>query len=198
MIIRLEEKKDYKEVETLTREAFWNVYRPGCFEHLVVHKIREDKCFVKELDYVIEENHKIVANIIYAKGELTLKDGSTQDTLLFGPISVLPEYQNKGYGSEIIKYTLNKAKELGYSEVFITGNPQYYHRFGFESASKYKIYHKEIGQDGECPVFMINILNKDKFNINEAIYSDPEIYNISEDELEEFEKQFPKKEKRKD
>ena len=105
MKIRLEEEKDYFEVENLTREAFWNVYRPGCFEHLIVNKIRKDKCFVKDLDYVIEDDDKIVANIIYAKTRLKFDNGKEKETLLFGPVSILPEYQRKGYGSRIIEYT---------------------------------------------------------------------------------------------
>lgn len=116
MKIRLENKNDYFEVENLTREAFWNVYRPGCFEHLVVHDLRKDKCFVKELDYVIEENGKIIANIVYAKGKLKLENGKSKEILLFGPVSVLPEYQKQGYGKKIIQYTMQKAKDLGFDE----------------------------------------------------------------------------------
>lgn len=95
MIIRLEEEKDYFEVENLTREAFWNVYRPGCFEHLVIHNLRKDKCFVKDLDYVLELNNQLIANIVYAKGNLKLDNGTNRDVLIFGPVSVLPEYQKK-------------------------------------------------------------------------------------------------------
>ena len=86
---------------------------------------------VKELDYVIEENSKIIANIVYANGTITLSDGSKKDTLIFGPVSVLPECQRKGYAEKIIKYTLELAKEMGYSSVLITGNPDYYKKYGF-------------------------------------------------------------------
>ena len=133
-IIRNELEEDYDDVENLTREAFWNVYRPGCNEHLVIHNLWKEKCFIKELDYVIEKDNKIIANIVYAKSKITQDNGITKDILIFGPISVWPEYQKKGYGSYIIKYTMNKAKEMGYTEIAITGNPDYYHRFGFESA----------------------------------------------------------------
>ena len=124
-IIRNELEKDYDEVENLTRDAFWNVYRPGCNEHLVIQKLRNENCFIKELDYVIEKDNKIIANIVYAKSKITQDNGLTRDILIFGPISVLPEYQKKGYGSYIIKYTMNKAKEMGYTEIAITGNPNY-------------------------------------------------------------------------
>lgn len=191
MKIRLENKNDYFEVENLTREAFWNVYRPGCFEHLVVHNLRKDKCFVKELDYVIEEKGKIIANIVYAKGNLKLENGNSKEILLFGPVSVLPEYQKQGYGKKIIQYTMQKAKELGFNEIVITGNPEYYRKYGFESASKYNIFYEGMDKSEELPFFMICILNRKKFNHTEGFYSDPECYNVDERELEEFDKKFP-------
>lgn len=197
MIIRLETEKDYYEVENLTREAFFNVYRPGCFEHLVVHNLRKDKCFVKELDYVIEEDGKIIANIVYAKGKIKQENGETKEVLLFGPVSVLPEYQKQGYGEKIIKYTMKKAKENEFNEIVITGNPNYYKKFGFESASRYKIYYEGMDKNEELPFFMICIFNKQKFNISEGYYSDPECFNVDEKELEEFDKKFPFKTKEK-
>lgn len=195
MKIRLEEEKDYYDVENLTREAFWNIYRPGCFEHLVVHNLRKDKCFVKQLDYIIEIDKKIIANIVYSKGTLTLQDGTKKEILLFGPVSVLPEYQSKGYGKEIINYTMKKAKELGFNAIVITGNPNYYSKFGFESASKYNIYYNGMDKSEEAPFFMIKILDKEKTKELSGIYSDPIVFDINEKELEEFDKKFPLKNK---
>ena len=130
MIIRLEEEKDYFETENLTREAFWNVYREGCFEHLIIHNLRKDKSFVKELDYCIEIDNKIIANIVYAKGKLKLENGNIREILIFGPVSVLPKYQKKGYGEKLINYTIEKAKELGFDAIVIMGNTNYYKKFG--------------------------------------------------------------------
>jgi predicted N-acetyltransferase YhbS len=197
MKIRLEEEKDYYEVENLTREAFWNLYRPGCFEHLVVHNLRKDKSFIKELDYVIEEDEKVIANIMYAKGNLTLDNGKTEDILIFGPVSVGPAYQKKGYGSEIINFTLNKAKEFGYPAVLITGNPEYYKKFGFVSASKYEIYYGEMDKSEEAPFFMIKVLDSSKIDNLKGTYKDPDCYNVDAKELEEFDKNFPPKVKEK-
>ena len=95
VIIRLEEPKDYREVEHLTREAFWNIYRPGCMEHYVLHCYRSRPEFVKELDYVVEEAGKIVAHIMYSYAQITGDDGRTVPILIFGPVSVLPEEQGK-------------------------------------------------------------------------------------------------------
>ena len=197
MIIRLEEEKDYFETENLTREAFWNVYREGCFEHLIIHNLRKDKSFVKELDYCIEIDNKIIANIVYAKGKLKLENGNIREILIFGPVSVLPEYQKKGYGEKLINYTIEKAKELGFDAIVITGNPNYYKKFGFESCSKYKIYYEGLDKNEEAPFFMIKILNDNNIENLKGIYSDPDCYKADEKELEEFDKKFPFKIKEK-
>lgn len=195
MKIRLEEEKDYKEVENLTREAFFNVYRPGCFEHLVIHKLRNDKCFVKELDYVIEEDNKIVANIVYSKGKIKFIDGDIEEVLTFGPVSVLPEYQHKGYAEKLINYTLELSSSLGYPFVLITGNPDYYKKYGFVSASRYNIFYEGNDVFDEAPYFMIKVFSENETSEIEGTYSDPECFNINDSELEEFDKEFPKKKK---
>ena len=197
MIIRLEEEKDYFEVEKLTREAFWNLYREGCFEHLIIHNLRKSKSFVKELDYCIEVDNKIIANIVYAKGNLKLENGEIREILIFGPVSVLPEYQKKGYGEKLINYTIEKAKELGFDAIVIMGNPNYYKKFGFESCSKYKIYYEGLDKNEEVPFFMIKILNDNNIENLKGIYSDPDCYKADEKELEEFDKKFPFKIKEK-
>lgn len=197
MIIRREEQKDFEETENLTREAFFNVYRPGCFEHLVVHKLRNDKSFVKDLDYIIVEDNKIIANIVYAEGTINLKNGEKKNILTFGPVSVLPEYQKKGYGAKLIEYTMEKAKELGYSAIIITGNPDYYKRFGFVSASNYNIYYEGNNALDDAPYFMICILDEETFKIKGGYYKDPSCYNVSEEEVRDFDKKFPPKKKEK-
>lgn len=197
MIIRLEEEKDYFEVEQLTREAFWNVYREGCFEHLIIHNLRKSKSFVKELDYCIEVKNKIIANIVYAKGNLKLENGKIREILIFGPVSVLPEYQKKGYGKKLINYTIEKAKKLGYDAIVITGNPKYYKKFGFESCYKYKIYYGGLDKNEEMPFFMIKILNDNNVKNLKGIYSVPDCYRVDEKELEEFDRKFPLKIKEK-
>ncbi len=193
MMIRIEKEKDYFKVENMTREAFWNLYRPGCFEHLVVHNLRNDACFVPELDYVLEEDGKIIANIVYAKGTLTLDSGGKTEILLFGPVSVLPEYQGKGYGMKIINFTLERAKQMGYPAVVITGNPAYYNRLGFESASKYEIYYDGMDRSEEAAFFMIKVLDNHGMKALKGTYSDPKCYFVNGEELEAFDKAFPPK-----
>ena len=140
MRIQLEEPKDCREVENLTREAFWNKYRPGCMEHYVLHQYRDRPEFVRELDYVIEEEGKIVAHIMYSRASITADDGRTLPIMIFGPVSVLPEEQGKGYGSRLIRHTLELAEQMGCGAVAITGDPGYYHRNNIVSCSSVGIY----------------------------------------------------------
>lgn len=188
MQIRLETKRDYREVENLTREAFWNVYRPGCVEHYVLHKLRNNQCFIPELDYVMEADGKIIANIVYAKAKV-----DEYPVIIFGPVSVLPEHQGKGCGKKIISYTLDKARELGYPLVLITGNPDYYKKYGFESASKYGIFYEGMDKNEEFPFFMVKILDIEKAKPIRGTYADPDVYKVDKKEVEEFDKDFPPK-----
>lgn len=190
MIIRLEEKKDYLEVENLVRNSFWNVYRPGAYEHFIVHNLRNDESFIKDLAYVIENDDRIMAHINYSKGKVTQMDGKSEDALILGPISIDNDYQNRGYGSMLINHTLNLAEELGFPFVFVVGDENYYCRFGFESASKYKIFLQGTNYEDECPFFMIKIFDKDDFELSDAIFSNPDVFDVDEMDVDEFDKKF--------
>lgn len=111
MIFRLEEQIDHNEVEQLTREAFWNVYQPGCCEHLVLHKLRESEAFIKELDFVAAEDGKIVANIVYSR--MYTNGRMCSSIAAFGPVSVHPDHQGKGIGGKIITIHYRKQRKQG-------------------------------------------------------------------------------------
>ncbi len=111
IIIRNEEEKDYKIVEEVTREAFYNLYVPGCNEHLIVNKMRKHKDFLPKLSFVIEVDGTVIGSIFYTKSSILLKDGSTVDTITFGPVSILPKFQKQGFGKKIIEHSINVAKE---------------------------------------------------------------------------------------
>ncbi len=193
MLLRLEEEKDYQTVENLTREAFWNVYRPGCVEHLVLHKLRQDSCFVPELDYVLEEDGQVIAHIAYAQGTLTKVNGEQSPLLLFGPVSVLPSYQKKGYGDRLIRFTLEKAAAMGYPAVVITGSPDYYSKFGFEQAALYGIVHAGLATEEEAPFFMVKVLDAQAKKDLAGVYQDPACYLVTDEEAEAFDSAFPPK-----
>ena len=131
--IRNEREEDYKLVEEITRKAFYNVYVPGCIEHYLVHIMRNHKDFVKELDFVIEVDGKVIGNIMYTKAKLVDENNNQKEILTFGPISILPEYQRKGYGKKLMEYSFKKAKEMGYDFIVIYGAPSNYVSSGFKS-----------------------------------------------------------------
>ena len=192
--IRPEEPNDYFEVEKLTKEAFFDVYQPGCDEHFIVNKLRNSKYYIKDLDYVITENNKIVASIFYSTSSITTNDNKVLDTLSFGPISVRKSHQKQGYGKLIINYTLQKAKEMGYPFVLIAGNPNYYHRFGFESASKYDIYLEGMNQTEEADFFMIKVFDKEVVKQYKGVLKFAPCYIVDKEEFEKFDEEFKKKE----
>lgn len=195
-IIRNEEEKDYFEVENVVREAFWNVYRPGCNEHLVTHNFRTDPAFIKELDYVIEKDGEIIGSIIYSYAKLKLDDGRVKDFICFGPIGIRPDYQNTGLGKKLIYYSLEEAKKLGHKAVFITGHHKYYQKLGFESASKYGVF-LDNNRDGEFKFFMVKPLTEDALIGINGILEFDDCFSPSKEETEEFDKMFPLKVKEK-
>ena len=91
IVIRNETEKDYKTVEEITRKAFYNIYVPGCMEHYLVHIMRDHEDFIKELDFVIELDGKVIGNIMYTKAKLVDEAGEEKEILTSGPISILPE-----------------------------------------------------------------------------------------------------------
>jgi predicted N-acetyltransferase YhbS len=189
--LRLEEEKDYSAVEHLTREAFWNVYRPGCDEHLLLHNMRNAHEFINELDYVAIYNNEIIGNIVYAKSKI-IGAVNEHDVLTFGPISVLPMYQKKGIGRKLIEHTIKKAKEMGFKAIIIYGSPKYYERFGFKNTKEYGITDRE-GNYNDA-LMALELVPNALEHINGKFF-EGEIYKTNKEELEAIEKRFPNKEK---
>lgn len=188
--IRLEEEKDFSEVNFLTREAFWNVHCQGCDEHYLAHLLRKSPIFIKELDFVAEIDGKIVGNILYSKG--IVKDGDREfEAITFGPVSVLPAFQKQGIGKALVEHSLAAAKSLGYKLVIIYGNPQYYRRFGFESAEKFGIQTRE-GENFDA--FMALNLSENDLKDVKGRFFEFEGIDLKKG-FEEFESAFPYKQK---
>ncbi|MBR5796022.1 MAG: N-acetyltransferase [Erysipelotrichaceae bacterium] len=194
MDIRLEQRTDYKEVELLIREAFWNIYRPGCYEHFIVHNLRYDSSFINKLDYVIEEDGRIIAHIVYSSNKL-ITDENTETVVTLGPICVHPDYQKQGYGRKLMEHTLNLAQEMGIPYVFVVGIENFYTKFGFEDASKYGIQYNDLTED--TPFFMVKVFDEEKINSINGIYKDNELFKVDKEELEKFDQKFPPKQKEK-
>lgn len=149
--IRKETEADYQRVEEITRKAFYNMYMPGCVEHYLVHIMRSHRDFIPELDFVLELDGEVVGNIMYTKAKLTDENGQEKEIVTFGPVSVLPEYQRKGYGKQLIEYSFEKAAALGYEAVVIFGSPANYVSRGFQSCRKYKV----CVENGTYPAAML-------------------------------------------
>ena len=109
-IIRLERKEEHREVENLVREAFWNVYRPGCLEHYVLNQLRNDSDFIPELDFVMEKNGKIIGQNMFMRANIKADDGRDIPIMTMGPICIAPEFKRQGYGKILLDYSLEKAK----------------------------------------------------------------------------------------
>ena len=198
MDIRLEKQQDWCEVENLTRESFWNVYRPGCTEHFVLNQFRNNPDFIPELDFVMQEDEKIIGHVMFSKAEIILDDGTHFPSWTFGPISIHPDYKRKGYGLKLLHYALEKAKEMGIGLLQMEGNIEFYKHAGFDLASKMKIHYHAEPRESEVPYFLAQELIPGYWGNREGTYCPPKGYFIADenpDAFETYEATFPKKEK---
>jgi len=192
IIIRNETENDYRQVEELTREAFWNLHVPGCDEHYLVHVMRNHPDFIKELDFVAELDGKIVGNIMYTQAWLSNEEGKEIKVLSFGPVSVLPEFQRNGVGSALINHTKAIALKTGVTAILIFGDPHNYCKHGFKNCKDLNI----SDMNGEYPLGLLVLeLQKDAFAGDNWKFRYSDVYNINEKDAEVFEKSFAHKEK---
>lgn len=196
-IIRTETPADYRAVEQLTREAFWNVYRPGCMEHYVLHRFRSLPDFVPELSLVAELDGRLAAHIMYSRAQITCDDGRVLPILVFGPVSVAPEFQRRGIGSRLIRESLDRAKALGCGAVAITGSPDYYGRFGFVPGQSLGVFYDGFPRTEPTPFFLVKELQPGWLDGVTGTYADPPGYLVSDEEVDAFDAGFPPKEKKK-
>lgn len=194
MKIRLENEYDYIEVEKLVRDSFWNVYRPGAYEHFIVHNLRNDESFISKMAYVIEDGEKIIGNINYSKGKIIYENESVPAVIL-GPIAIDRNYQNRGLGSKLINYTLKIAQEDNIPFILVVGDENYYSRFGFESASKYCLYLNGTDFNEENPFFMIKVFDEGIIKNESGIFHNSDVFDVDENEVDEFDRQFEYREK---
>ena len=196
IIIRLEKKEEYREVENLVRESFWNVYRPGCLEHYVLHYLRNNEVFIPELDFVMERNGKIIGQNVFVTAKIKADDGRDIPIMEMGPICITPELQRKGYGKILLDYSLEQAAKLGCGAVCFEGNIEFYGKSGFRPASEFGIRYHGIPEDEDSSFFLCKELIADYLKGITGEYT-PEAYLIDEEEAELFDKGFPAKEKKK-
>ncbi len=195
IVIRLEEPKDYRAVEALVRDSFWNVYRPGCLEHYVINQLRDDDAFVKELDFVMELNGKLIGQNMFMRAEIKADDGRTIPIMTMGPIGIAPEFKRQGYGLILLEYSLKKATELGCGAICFEGNIDFYGKAGFAFASEYGIRYHGLPEEEDASFFLCKELIPGYFDGITGEYQTPQGYFVDEAAAEEFDKLFPTKEK---
>ncbi len=193
--IRLEKKEDYRKVENLVREAFWNVYRPGCSEHYVLHVQREHKDFVPELDFVMEKDGELIGQIVFIRTTLMGKDGKELPIMTMGPIGIAPDYKRQGYGKILLDYALEKATELGVGALCFEGNIDFYGKSGFTYASEYGIHYHGLPEGEDASFFLAKELIDGYLNGFKGEYATPEVYFVDDADVEAFDREFPPKEK---
>ena len=192
---RLEKKEDYRAVENLVRESFWNVYRPGCSEHYVIHVLRDDPAFVKELDFVMEENGSIIGQNMFMKTFVDADDGRKIPVLTMGPICITPELKRRGYGKALLDYSLERAAAMGFGAVMFEGNIEFYGKSGFDVASKFGIRYHGLPEGADSSFFLCKELIKGYLDGITGVYTTPAGYFVDDADVEEFDKGFPPKEK---
>ena len=192
---RFEEPKDYRTVENLIRESFWNVYRPGCSEHYVIHVLRNDPAFVKELDFVMEQDGNLIGQNMFMKTVINADDGHDVPVLTMGPICIAPELKRKGYGKAILDYSLEQAKALGYGAVLFEGNIGFYGKSGFDYARKFGIRYHDLPEGADDSFFLCRELIPGYLDGITGVYQTPKGYYVDDADVEEFDKAFPYKEK---
>ena len=197
-VIRLETEKDYTKTEFLVREAFWNVYKPGCDEHFVLKCLRSDPAFIPQLDFVMEHRGEIIGQIIFVKADIVKDDGSVLPVATFGPVCIKPQYQRKGYGKILVDYALEKASQMGIGAVLIAGNIKFYSHCGITYAREYGIRYHGLPEGASDNFFLCKELKKGYLSGITGEYSTPKGYFAAMEQPEEFEKYestFPHKEK---
>ena len=195
--IRPEKAEDHAEVENLVRESFWNVYRPGCSEHYVIHVLRDDPAFVKELDFVMEQNGKLIGQNMFMKTVINADDGRDIPVLTMGPICITPELKRQGYGKAILDFSLEKAAKLGFGAVLFEGNIGFYGKSGFDDARNFGIRYHDLPEDADDSFFLCKELIPGYLDGITGVYQTPAGYYADDEDVEEFDKRFPPKEKRK-
>lgn len=194
-IIRSERKEEQREVETLVREAFWNVYRPGCLEHYVLHILRDNPDFIKELNFVLERDGRLIGQNVFMKAHITADDGRDIPIVTMGPICIANDMKRKGWGKILLDYSLEKAAAMGFGAVCFEGNIDFYGKSGFRYASEYGIRYHGLPEGEDASFFLCKELIPGYLNGVTGVYATPSAYFVDEKETEEFDKAFPKMEK---
>lgn len=199
--IRLELPTEQREVENLVRESFWNVYRPGCLEHYVLHCLRHDEAFIPELNFVMEvidettRQPKLIGQSICMHASITTDDGGTLPIITLGPIGIHPDYKRQGYGKALLDHVLAKAAAMGFGAMCFEGNIDFYGKSGFTYASRFGIRYHGLPEGEDASFFLCKELRPGYLDGITGEYATPQGYFVDEAECEEFDELFPPRQK---
>ena len=197
VIIRPERAEDRREAERLCREAFWNVYRPGCLEHYVLHVLRDDADFVPELDFVMERAGRLIGQNVFVRAAIRTAGGADFPIVTMGPIWIAPECQGRGYGRRLLDCTLARAAEQGFSAVCLEGNIGFYGPSGFRFARTFGLRYHGLPAGADDSFFLCRELRPGALAGVTGEYATAPGYLVDEAEAEAFDRAFPPREKRK-
>lgn len=195
IVIRLEKKEERREVENLVRESFWNVYRPGCLEHFVLHELRNDADFVPQLDLVMLLDGRIIGQNVFVRAAIKSDSGEDLPIMTMGPICIAPEFKRQGYGKILLDYSLERAKEMGCGAMCFEGSIGFYGKSGFTYASEFGIRYHGLPEGADQSFFLCKELAAGYLDGVTGEYSTPAGYFVDGAAAEEFDKRFPSKEK---
>ncbi len=193
--IRLERKEERRQVENLVREAFWNVYRPGCLEHYVLHCLRTDPAFVPELNFVLEKGGQIIGQNVFMRAVIRTDDGRDLPILTMGPICIAPQWKRQGYGKILLDHCLERAAGMGFGALCFEGNIAFYGKSGFTFAREFDIRYHGLPEGADDSFFLCRELIPGYLDGVTGEYATPSGYFVDEGAAEEFDKGFPPKEK---
>ena len=193
--IRLERPEEFSTVENLVRESFWNVYRPGCSEHYVLHMLRDDPAFIKELDFVMELDGRLIGQNMFMRTVIDADDGRQIPILTMGPIGITPDLKRRGYGKKLLDFSLEKAAAMGFGAVLFEGNIDFYGKSGFDYAEKFGIRYHDLPEGADASFFLCKELIPGYLDGVTGVYQTPQGYYVDDVDVEEFDKGFPAKEK---
>ena len=198
ILFRREEESDCRAVEELVRESFWNVYRPGCFEHYVIHRLRTDPAFVPELDFVMEKDGRLIGQNMFMRAWINADGGGKLPIMTMGPICVAPDLKRQGYGKMLLDYSLERAAAAGCGALCFEGNILFYGKSGFVYARDFHIRYHGLPEGADDSFFLCKELIPGYLDGISGEYATPEGYFAAErepDEFQRFDALFPPKEK---
>lgn len=183
LTIRNETPADRRAVEAVTRRAFYNIYAPGCTEHYLVHIMRDHPDFVPELDLVAQLDGQVIGNVMYTRAALTDEGGAVKEVLTFGPVSIAPEHQRRGYGRQLLERSFQQAAALGWDVIVIFGSPANYVGLGFKSCRRFNV----CLENGRFPsAMLVKELREGALDGQKWVYRDSPVMHIDEEEARRY------------